>query len=180
MERSCTSTGPMCTDCTHATTCIDIGNGEFNEITSQCSYGETCLNGQCTSNSNPPCQLPSMHFVCSSTGMYPDQMDCKKYHFCVYVNTRLEVITETCEGDYGYNAGTTYCMTALEQGVCFPNQNTYPVPICEWEGQSSYLMQNPTIYYVCQQYNANLDVLYPFLYKCPNGKVYNNYVCSPR
>lgn len=169
----CTKPGPLCTDCETLVHCVQESNGEFDVIElEKCGEGTTCLTNVCTNAPNPNCLTTEFKFTCTGNGVFPDPYDCKKYHYCAVDHIAAGtagLTTLECEEHFAYDPVTTYCKNKLAD-----NCLNFPVPICAKVGQTGALV-NKSIYYICVRKDGKL---YPNLYICPNGKVYENSVCK--
>lgn len=175
---TCTSSGKVCDpDCQRIWACVN-NNGQFKPaLIGTCQLPKTCNNGVCRDTPTPDCTPAARKpFPCQSEGIFPDPITCKKYHYCIKnSNNELEDFERECKINLGYNPRTTYCDKKLVNNQCAVN---YPVPICTVAGQHGALKENRSIYFVCSIYGNSGDVLYPYLYLCEDGKVYNgNYGC---
>ncbi|KAK4873869.1 hypothetical protein RN001_013229 [Aquatica leii] len=144
-----------------------------------CSGDSTCFNGTCTTKPNPNCNDKiKIDFICQTGGLYPDIYDCKKYHYCVKDRkTNLTRFTETCSCGYSFNMKTTFCDIPLQvNGTC---KGIYPKAMCNTAGETGYMSENPSYYYICRHHPQNYAMIYPFLYLCENGKKYDppSYLC---
>ena len=109
-------------------------------------------------------------------GIFPDPFYCNEFVLCVdKAHGKLVPFVNECGDGYGYNPGTSACDVQLDGGQCTEGQ--YPVPPCNYIGQSGALDENDSIYYTCEQYSKIKDVLYPVLDRCPHGEVYRDYGC---
>lgn len=170
---NCTTSGTLCKDCGHLVQCVEEGDG-FTEIpleTCDTKNGEYCYNDQqCSKEFNPACS-PSLKFKCTASGVFPDPVNCKAYHYCVSKDDSDHNYVQTdrvCTDDYGYDMVTTYCDKKLTNKKC--PTDPLPCPKCTNVGQSGPL-ENKSIWYICIRDNNN--VLVPELHLCPNGKIYD-------
>ncbi|KAK5641482.1 hypothetical protein RI129_010029 [Pyrocoelia pectoralis] len=168
----------MCKTCKQSIYCLVDGDG-FTEVPiADCTTISNCLNGTCLLGSNPQCET-TLSFICRTPGMYPDPYDCKTFHHCVkpnkssHENGALETFTDRCDGDYGYNALTTFCDVELDNSTC-PKDNN--IAECKFKGQTDSLPENPSLYYICQYYSDDDYTLYPFIYSCRKGMIYDPYL----
>jgi len=181
-ETNCTSVGFMCKNCREVVYCETSDNGSLIERPMGECYdsNDTCLDGFCTADYNPACSPPpeeKVDFICRTPGLYPDPYECTTFHYCArskYSNRTLIKLTDTCDCDYAYNAGSSFCDLPLYNGTCYG----YPAPVCTSKGQTAAWFANPRLYYICAPHPSG--VLYPFMYACEHGKIYdeNEYLCK--
>lgn len=175
----CHSTGYTCKNCHEVVLCVQNVTGFTAIPVETCSGDSTCFNGTCTTKPNPNCNDKiKIDFICQTGGLYPDIYDCKKYHYCVKDRrTNLTRFTETCSCGYSYNMKTTFCDIPLQvNGTC---KGIYPKAMCNTAGETGYMSENPSYYYICRHHPQNYAMIYPFLYLCENGKKYDppSYLC---
>ncbi|XP_031355195.1 uncharacterized protein LOC116179540 [Photinus pyralis] len=174
----CQQEGYACKSCKKSVYCVRFG-GSFIEIPiAACSPVSNCLDGACTLDENPDCPIDpsgSNAFMCRTPGMYPDPFDCQTYHHCVKSPraTTLELFTERCRCSYGYSPSTTFCDVRLRDSAC-PEDSQ--IAHCGFKGQTGSLRRNPSLYYICQYHPQANSSLYPFIYACENGKLYDSYL----
>ncbi|KAF5292711.1 hypothetical protein FQR65_LT11179 [Abscondita terminalis] len=183
----CHRPGFACKNCYESIQCVQNGS-DFIEVPAEtCGGDDSCLNGQCTSYPNPSCNNNTEiqpDFMCQTPGMYPDPFDCTKFHYCIKNRdissnssfTFLQV-EDKCGCNYSYNMKTTFCDIPLINGNC---QGIYPIAICFAPGDTGSFWMNPSLYYICRRHPYNSHIIYPFIYACENGKIYNpsNYLCN--
>ncbi|KAF5293612.1 hypothetical protein FQA39_LY03097 [Lamprigera yunnana] len=166
-----------CADCTKVVYCYKDQQGGWNyETLVNCPSGEICSKGECIKSDG--CPPPQVDFPCSTSGVYPDPIDCTKYHFCIPESSQAlpKNVPMDCEGNtekitYGYNPITTFCSVSLN-GKC----SGYPVPLCKKPFETGIISGNPTLYYTCRNYTSGstiLPYLYPHQKRCNNGKKYS-------
>ncbi|KAF5308069.1 hypothetical protein FQR65_LT06444 [Abscondita terminalis] len=170
--------GLTCKNCSTVLHCQANGvNSWLATPAGSCPINKKCVNGQCVNAAR--CPFPDVKFTCLTVGMFPDPGNCTKYYVCVYVNSVLTPYEVNCEGNdvslkYGYNPEKYSCSDVLpSNGQC---QNYY-VPICRYPYDVG-IIPRTSIYYECKYYvdeqdNINLDILYPYQKRCDNGKIYN-------
>ncbi|KAK5641483.1 hypothetical protein RI129_010030 [Pyrocoelia pectoralis] len=179
----CRQAGYACKTCNQVVQCRQNETGFTEYPIAVCDGNSSCSNGACIIGPNPHCDPPVQHinatFICRTIGMFPDPFDSQVFHHCVNVNNNscyegpLEHFEDRCDCDHAYNARTTFCDIPLKD-----YNHTSSIPKCDHQGQTGYLLENPSLYYVCQYHPTG--PLRPFLYRCDNGKLYNpyNYICE--
>lgn len=173
---SCTVPGSYCSDdpadCDSIFLCLP---GAENPLRSKCETGKSCNNGQCSTIPSAFCEYNNKEFQCRATGMFPEPSSCKEYNICCDSSSYSTKLG--CENGYGYNVFTTFCDIPLQNNDCDLQQRI--VPPCLNVGQNGALVSNPVLYYICLPYGNGDETLYPFLYKCPNGKLYvGDFICE--
>lgn len=130
--------------------------------------------GTC-SNTTGPCHPFSFegNFPCTSHGIFPDPYDCQKYHMCYFVGPTLVSASVDCGGDKAFNPATGQCSLSLTHSVCQQKQF-----VCVNAGDAHAWPLSPNIFYICKA-TSNQDerVLYPTLYRCDDGEIFDGYFC---
>jgi len=106
-------------------------------------------------------------FSCTGEGIYPDPLDCKKFHFCQNVNNNLVSQSYSCQDRYVFDpdaATTNYCK--------YTNNFYCTLPKC---GNSNQ-MKNVLFLYPFFPYNRQYVALCipsskPIVFKCQDGYV---------
>lgn len=136
------------------------------------------LKYQGCSNETGPCHPFGFegNFACTSEGVFPDPYDCQKYHMCYSAGSTLVSANIECGSNKAFSAATGDCSLALNDTVCSAKQYK-----CTNAGDSGTWPGNLNIFYICK---ATLDhgerILYPTLYRCASGEVFNGRDCVPR
>ncbi|XP_063228384.1 uncharacterized protein LOC134534173 isoform X2 [Bacillus rossius redtenbacheri] len=155
----CTLSGKKCSeDCTRLITCISTGQ-HFHSESAECGDGEKCdPYGKRCSSSLRACP----RFKCGGPGVFPDLVDCTRFHFCDTAGHNSSV---ACDEGYAYNVTAQECNieVAGNPGVC----ETTPVPACVGPATSGALESNPSLYYVCDSSQQ------PVLHYCQGSLQYN-------
>lgn len=113
-------------------------------------------------NSNPMSCLFSQ-----DEGLFPDPFDCTSYHNCISdQNGGFKDFRYSCRLGLAYDPLSTICRLKRSDRVCTES----PVPKCEKPLQMGALIENPTIYYICVDSGEGL---YPRLYRCSNGLMFD-------
>jgi len=170
--------GMICESCDLLSICVKHSNGWLSIPVEACDTqsGFYCNSqlGMCSKKTGP-CHPFSFqdNFPCTSAGVFPDPYDCQKYHMCyVYEGTYISAPVE-CGGDRAFNAATGQCTLQITNSVCTQSQFQ-----CEKVGQAAPWPNNPSIFYICKATSNDDDrVLYPALYRCSDGQVFNGYSC---
>lgn len=169
----------MCKNCNTLVRCIEDESGLIEVPVKTCdkTKGEYCYQDkECSNAFNPECQNTNYSFTCTSTGVFPDPFNCKKYYYCVRTNATKPVskFEFMCGDDWGYNMVTTYC----DKPVKNCPENSRPCPACKNGGDSGAL-ENKSIWYLCITDPVTNQTL-PQLHLCPNGKWYDGTGCVPQ
>lgn len=94
---------------------------------------------------------------------------------CYFVGPTLVSATVNCGGDKAFNPATGQCSLTLTHSVC-QNQQF----ICENAGDAHGWPMSPNIFYICKaSTNQDERILYPTLYRCDDGEVFDGYYCRP-
>ncbi|XP_073839202.1 uncharacterized protein isoform X2 [Musca autumnalis] len=172
------SPGPICESCDLLATCVKHSTGWVNIPVETCDVqnGFYCnsLLGKC-SNETGPCHPFSAegNFPCTSHGVFPDPYDCQKYHMCYFVGPTLVSASVDCGGDKAFNPATGQCSLTLTHAVCQQQQF-----VCENAGDAHGWPMSPNIFYICKaSTNQDERILYPTLYRCDDGEVFDGYYC---
>ena len=172
--------GPICESCDLLSTCVKHSNGWVNIPVETCDTenGFYC-NARLASCSNTtgPCHPFSSeaNFPCTSHGVFPDPYDCQKYHMCYFVGPTLVSAKVDCGGDKAFSPATGQCSLDINHTVCHEKQFK-----CLNAGDVHAWPMSPNIFYICKA-TSNQDerVLYPTLYRCEDGEIFDGYYCRP-
>ncbi|KAF5308070.1 hypothetical protein FQR65_LT06445 [Abscondita terminalis] len=166
--------GFTCRNCTTLVHCESPFSTET--VIGNCPDKKLCIEGRCLPATN--CPFPNVPFICSTRGIFPDPGNCTKYHICTYIDDKLVDIEVPCEGNengfkYGFDPEKLACSYPLSNGEC----RNKCIPFCKQIFDAGTI-ERTSIYYECRRYvNENNEVdpyrLYPYQYRCPNGKIYN-------
>lgn len=170
--------GPICESCDLLATCVKHSNGWVNIPVETCDTqnGFYCNSqlGKC-SNETGPCHPFSSegNFPCTSHGVFPDPYDCQKYHMCYFVGPTLVSASVECGGDKAFNPATGQCSLTLTHAVCQHQQF-----VCHNAGDANVWPMSQNIFYICKA-SSNQDerILYPTLYRCDDGEIFDGYYC---
>ncbi|XP_036337060.1 peritrophin-44-like, partial [Rhagoletis pomonella] len=172
------SAGAICESCELLSMCVRHSSGWVNIPVETCDTdrGFYCNSrlGMC-SNMTGPCHPFAVqgNFPCTSYGFFPDPYDCQKYHMCYFAGAALVAATVECGGDKAFDAATGQCSLTLNDPVCLSRQIR-----CENAGEAHAWPSNPNIFYICKTlWNQDERVLYPTLYRCADGEVFDDYYC---
>lgn len=127
------------------------------------------------SNRTGPCHPFGFegNFACTSEGVFPDPYDCQKYHMCHLVGHSHISENIECGADRAFSAATGDCSLTLTDSVC--NEAQYN---CSNAGDSHSWPGNLNIFYVCKaRYERGARILYPTLYRCSPGEIFNGRDC---
>ncbi|RZC34209.1 peritrophic matrix protein 1-B [Asbolus verrucosus] len=180
--QECTAPGLFCESCTTVASCTKTGSTFTKTIVGQCSANEKCVNGACTTASDPICDgIARIEFKCKKVGVFPDPFYCNKYYMCVNDGGTLKRFKNECEEGFGFNIATDLCSIKLINNRCVTGE--YPVPLCKKLGESAAVAKKPAEYYTCVQKTVKVNgsmktVLYPELDECPNAKIFSNNECK--
>lgn len=173
--------GLICQSCELLATCIRI-RGQWQTLpVEMCdsSMGFYCnLEKQGCSNETSPCHPFGYegNFACTSEGTFPDPYDCQRYHMCYRAGSVLVSASVDCGRDKAFSAQTGDCSLTLRDDVCQGKQYK-----CIHSGDSAHWHGNRNIFYICK---VTLDlgerIMYPTLYRCAPGEVYNGRDCVER
>lgn len=128
------------------------------------------------SNSTGPCHPFGFegNFPCTTQGIFPDPYDCQRYHMCYFVESTLVSASVDCGTDKAFNAATGQCSLSLQDAVCLEKQFQ-----CVNAGDARAWPNNANIFYVCKATsNQEIRVLYPTLYRCDAGEIFDGFRCS--
>lgn len=175
------TSGLICQSCDLLARCIRL-NGNWLTIpveTCNTEEGFYCnLEKKGCSNATGPCHPFGFegNFACTSEGVFPDPYDCQKYHMCYRAGHTLVSANIECGGDKAYSAATGDCSATIDDGVC--NEPQYE---CHQSGDSQAWAGNMNIFYICKAtFDRGERILYPTLYRCSSGEVFNGRDCIPR
>ncbi|XP_011182757.1 peritrophin-48 [Zeugodacus cucurbitae] len=173
------TTGNICESCELLSTCVRNSSGWMIIPIEICdiSNGFYCNSreGVC-SNKTGPCHPFAMdgNFPCTSQGIFPDPYDCQKYHMCYFAGVTLVSVTLECFGNKAFNAATGQCTSNLQDNACKTQQFQ-----CANVGDAHPWPNNPNVFYICRALSQQNDrILYPSLYRCPDGEVFNGHACQ--
>lgn len=170
--------GPICESCELLATCVKHSNGWVNIPVETCDtqngfYCNARLGG--CSNATGPCHPFSFegNFPCTSHGIFPDPYDCQKYHMCYFVGPTLVSATVDCGSDKAFNPANGQCTLSLTHQVC--QQKQYE---CLTAGEAHAWPLSPNIFYICKATSTQDErILYPTLYRCADGEIFDGYFC---
>ncbi|XP_049827417.1 mucin-5AC-like isoform X5 [Schistocerca gregaria] len=136
-------------------------------ITCQDNYG--CVRGECVEGESE-CDVENDPITCTGMGLFPDPYDCTKFHIC---KAEGNSSVRYCSDGWAYNPLTGVCSEELTGSIC----SSLPI-VCDALADSSTFPGNPSIYYICVS-DDGVEI-YPSLYRCPHGGIYNpsTYQCS--
>ncbi|XP_053954189.1 uncharacterized protein LOC128860596 [Anastrepha ludens] len=170
--------GAICESCELLSMCVHHSSGWVNIPVETCDTekGFYCNSrlGAC-SNTTGPCHPFAVqgNFPCTSYGVFPDPYDCQKYHMCYFAGAALVSATVECGGDKAFSAATGQCSLTLNDSICLNRQFQ-----CENAGEAHAWPSNPNIFYICKTlWNQDDRVLYPTLYRCADGEMFDDYYC---
>uniref|UniRef100_A0A034WC31 Chitin-binding type-2 domain-containing protein n=1 Tax=Bactrocera dorsalis TaxID=27457 RepID=A0A034WC31_BACDO len=173
------TTGNICESCELLSTCVRNSSGWMTIPIEICdtAKGFYCNSraGMC-SNSTGPCHPFAMdgNFPCTSQGIFPDPYDCQKYHMCYFAGVTLVAVTLECYGNKAFNAATGQCTATLQDSICL-----LPQFQCDNVGDAHPWPNSPNVFYICRALSQQDErVLYPSLYRCTDGEVFNGYGCQ--
>lgn len=175
-ERS--TSGLICQNCELVATCI-LRNDEWLTVpvdTCNVDEGYFCnlRYGGC-SNETGPCRSFGYegNFVCTSEGVFPDPYDCQRYHMCYNAGTTLVAANVECGTNKAFSAATGDCSAHLNETICQQKQFN-----CSNAGDCQAWPGNRNVFYICK---ATLEhgnrILYPTMYRCAPGEVFNGKDC---
>lgn len=178
-ERS--TSGLICQNCELMATCVMVDSAWMTVPVETCDtdegyYCNVARRG--CSNETGPCHPFGYvgNFACTSQGVFPDPYDCQKYHMCYNAASQPVVANIECGGNKAFSAATGDCSMSLNDTVC-----SRPQYKCEHSGDIAAWPGNANIFYICK---ATLErgqrILYPTLYRCASGEVFNGRDCMPR
>lgn len=127
------------------------------------------------SNETSPCHPFGYegNFACTSEGTFPDPYDCQRYHMCYRAGSVLVSAAVDCGSDRAFSAQTGDCSLSLADNVCHGRQFN-----CTNSGDSAQWNGNRNIFYICKAtYDHGERVIYPTLYRCAPGEMYNGRDC---
>lgn len=127
------------------------------------------------SNRTGPCHpfVSEGNFPCTSDGVFPDPYDCQKYHMCHLVGHQPISENIECGADRAFSAATGDCSLTLSDRVC-----NVPQYSCKNAGDTHSWLGNLNIFYVCNaRYERGERILFPTLYRCAAGEIFNGRDC---
>ncbi|CAD7083291.1 unnamed protein product [Hermetia illucens] len=172
------SPGLICQSCQLLATCVQVNDKWMTVPVETCNeeLGFYCnLNERGCSNLTGPCYPFGFegNFACTTEGVFPDPYDCQKYHMCYKAGSTLVSANINCGGDRAYSASTGDCSVTVYDKICTEQQY-----ICENAGDSGAWPGNNNIFYICKATMENdAKILYPTLYRCASGEVFNGARC---
>ncbi|CAD7003038.1 uncharacterized protein LOC101453369 [Ceratitis capitata] len=173
------TTGNICESCELLSTCVRNSSGWMIIPIEICdtTKGFYCNSrlGMC-SNATGPCHPFAMdgNFPCTSQGIFPDPYDCQKYHMCYFAGVTLVAVTLECSGNKAFNAATGQCTATLQDAICLVRQFQ-----CDNVGDAHPWPNSPNVFYICRALSQQDErVLYPSLYRCADGEVFNGHACQ--
>lgn len=175
------TSGLICQSCFLVATCVKSNGNWLTVPVESCDTdkGYYCnLNEHGCSNETGPCQPFGFegNFACTSEGVFPDPYDCQKYHMCYKAGNTLVSANIDCGADKAFSAATGDCALTLKDSVCTQKQYA-----CENSGESKSWPGNKNIFYICKAtYDQGSRILYPTLYRCASGEIFNGNDCVPR
>ncbi len=175
------SSGLICQSCDLIATCVKVNNIWMTVPVERCDMDEGfyCnLNAQGCSNATGPCHPIGFegNFACTSEGVYPDPYDCQKYHMCYKAGSTLVSANIDCGADKAFSAATGDCSLYINSTTCINRQYD-----CTNAGDSKSWPGNLNIFYICKARIDNSQrILYPTLYRCASGEVFNGRNCVQR
>lgn len=94
---------------------------------------------------------------------------------CSFVGPTLVSASVDCGRDKAFSPATGQCSLTLKHSVCQQKQF-----VCENAGDANVWPLSPNIFYICKA-TSNQDerVLYPTLYRCDDGEIFDGYFCRP-
>ena len=170
--------GAICESCELLSTCVKHTSGWVNIPVETCDtekgfYCNAQL-GMC-SNQTGPCHPfgAEGNFPCTSHGIFPDPYDCQKYHMCYFVSSTLVSATVDCGGSTAFDASTGRCSLTLQDPSCQREQFH-----CSMAGEAHAWPSSPNIFYICKATsNGDERILFPALYRCADGEIFDGYTC---
>nr|CAD7203907.1 unnamed protein product [Timema douglasi] len=170
---NCEERGYYCsTDCKTVYQCSGDAP-DFVQITREVcdtnrGYYCSSAQGTCSTTFSNTCTPRGYKFVCTTIGTFPDPFDCARYHICFGNLSDIQHSAEDCDSGWLYDPSAYTCKT--KASYC----SVDPVPLCESDGQIGATPRNPSIYYICNTGNSSNGVyLYPVLYLCPHGGIFD-------
>ncbi|KAI5711316.1 hypothetical protein M8J76_014185 [Diaphorina citri] len=170
---TCIEPGLKCESCSKLIFCV--GNGGDTNLqkidlkTCNNTQGQYCSvgHGGCATD-HRVCDIFGMQDInCQDEGLFPDPFDCTSYHNCISdQNGGFKDFRYSCRLGLAYDPLSTICRLKRSDRVCTES----PVPKCEKPLQMGALIENPTIYYICVDSGEGL---YPRLYRCSNGLMFD-------
>lgn len=175
------SSGLICQGCGLLARCVRIRGGWETILVETCptEEGYYCnLNAGGCSNRTGPCHPLGFegNFECTSEGVFPDPYDCQRYHVCYRAVHNLVAANIECGGNRAFSAATGDCSLTLDDDVCTTKQYS-----CNHSGDSQAWLGNHNIFYICKaDFEQSQRILYPAMYRCASGEVFNGQDCVPK
>ncbi|XP_063235733.1 uncharacterized protein LOC134538383 [Bacillus rossius redtenbacheri] len=176
--RTCTNKGYYCSaDCKAVYNCIGSEPDYEEVLTEVCDTGQgyqcSATLGVCSKTFTSTCTPQGYEFECTEVGTFPDPYDCAGYYICYGTLNNLQHSFQLCDSGWLYESSKFSC--SKESKICSED----PVPTCKYTWQVGAVTENPNIYYICRN-NTNKDgsYLYPVLYLCPHGGIFNSVTAS--
>lgn len=167
-------------DCTVLARCIRSPNGWETIPLEACDAGQNlyCHASEQRCSPNPgPCNpgvgIGGGSFACTSVGVFPDPFNCQMYHMCFSSAMTIVSVNVVCGGNSAFNSVTNDCSSSLTHPNCQGSQFT-----CNNVGDMGPWAGNPNIYYICMASTGATRVLFPSLFRCPVGEIFQNGQCA--
>lgn len=130
-----------------------------------CHQGE----GKCSTTLGV-CNPLEGNFVCSSEGVFPDPHNCQAFHMCHMRGNTFVAANVLCTGNSAFDPATGSCSINIAHEICNNVQFN-----CQRVGQMAPWPTNANIFYICMATSVNGNrVLFPNLFRCPNGQYFDN------
>lgn len=175
------TSGLICQHCDLLARCVR-NNGSWQTIpVERCNNTahEFCnVAARGCSNATGPCNPLGFigNFPCTSAGVFPDPYDCQKYHVCYRVGQTKVSAEIECGQNRAFSAASGDCSLSLNDTVCTQSQYR-----CRYAGDIHAWPGNANIFYVCNPtIGPGERILYPTLYRCAGGEVFNGNDCALR
>ncbi|KAL1462424.1 hypothetical protein WDU94_014258 [Cyamophila willieti] len=171
--KECVEPGLKCESCEKLIFCVGEGTDSPKKIdlkTCNNTEGEYCSvgHGGCTKD-HRVCDIFGLSDInCQDIGLFPDPFDCTSYHNCIQqADGTFKDEPKYCKTGLAYDPLSTICRLKKTDRVCTES----PVPKCVHALQMGALIENPTLYYICV--STEKGDLYPRLYRCPYGLMFD-------
>lgn len=175
------TSGLICQGCDLLARCVRI-DGTWQTIpveTCNTEDGYYCnLATKGCSNATGPCHPLGFegNFACTSEGVFPDPYDCQRYHMCYRAGNTLVSANIECGGNRAFSAATGDCSLTLDDDICTANQY-----LCNNSGDSRAWSGNMNIFFICKaSFEQGQRILYPAMYRCASGEVFDGHDCVPK